>query len=281
MSGYIDAHVHVWGPVSKEFPDDPAVGRPSWMHFDKFEPHDILNLAQPSGVNRVVLIQMTNYGTDNAYMCDAIAKHPGVFSGVAIIDHTAPPPEVAAEIRRLKQLGVRGFRIIQVGDKLDPYWLEHPGYQSMFKIAGEEGMAMCPLIEPAMIPSVSESCARFTDTAVVVDHFARIGGDGVFREKDVRALCDLAKHPRAYVKASAFYAFGRKQPPHDDLVPTIRAVCDAFGPQRVMWASDCPFQLLKESYEDSISLVRDRLEFLSREDKEWMLRRAAESVFFT
>ena len=47
-----------------------------------------------------------------------------------------------------------------------------------------------------------------------------------------------------------------------------------------MWASDCPFQTVGESYEDSISLVRDRLDFVTAGDKEWMLRRTAEDFFF-
>ena len=48
-----------------------------------------------------------------------------------------------------------------------------------------------------------------------------------------------------------------------------------------MWGSDCPFQLDKESYEDSISLVRDRLEFLTTGDKNWLLRGTAEELFFS
>jgi hypothetical protein len=47
-----------------------------------------------------------------------------------------------------------------------------------------------------------------------------------------------------------------------------------------MWASDCPFQVANETYQDSIALVRDRLSFLSAGDKEWLLRKTAEQTFF-
>ncbi len=47
-----------------------------------------------------------------------------------------------------------------------------------------------------------------------------------------------------------------------------------------MWASDCLFQIPNGPYEDSIALVRDRLDFLSPEDREWILRGTAEAVFF-
>jgi len=82
------------------------------------------------------------------------------------------------------------------------------------------------------------------------------------------------------VKLSAFYALGAKQPPHLELAPLIRRVYEAFGPQRLMWASDCPYQVQSESYEDSLALVRDRLDFLTADDKEWLLRRTAEATFF-
>ena len=82
------------------------------------------------------------------------------------------------------------------------------------------------------------------------------------------------------VKISGFYGLGEKKPPHLDLVALIKRLYEAFGPKRLMWASDCPFQIVGETYEDSISLVRDRLDFVTAEDKEWMLRRTAEQSFF-
>jgi len=49
-----------------------------------------------------------------------------------------------------------------------------------------------------------------------------------------------------------------------------------------MWATDCPFQLQNgHTYSDSIALIRDRLDFLSDDDKSWMLRKTAEKIFFS
>ncbi|MBO35691.1 MAG: amidohydrolase, partial [Verrucomicrobiales bacterium] len=56
---------------------------------------------------------------------------------------------------------------------------------------------------------------------------------------------------------------------------------DAYGPSRLMWASDCPYQLTApNTYAASISLIRDRLETLSTSDKEFLLRKTAEKVYF-
>ena len=85
-----------------------------------------------------------------------------------------------------------------------------------------------------------------------------------------------------YVKVSAFYALGRKQSPYADLVPLIHRVFDDYGPRRLMWGSDCPFQVEDgHSYAGSLALVREELPFLSAEDRAWILGRTAESVFFT
>jgi predicted TIM-barrel fold metal-dependent hydrolase len=124
-------------------------------------------------------------------------------------------------------------------------------------------------------------CAQHPDTPVVVDHLARIGADGVIRDADSRLLCGLARHRNVKVKVSAFYALGRKSAPYADLVPLVRRVFEDFGPRRLMWASDSPFQVQDpHTYAASISLVRENLSFLSQDDREWLLRRTAQSVFF-
>jgi predicted TIM-barrel fold metal-dependent hydrolase len=124
-------------------------------------------------------------------------------------------------------------------------------------------------------------CTRFGDTPVVIDHFARIGVNGEIRDADVAALCSLAKHKHTTVKLSAFYALGKKASPYLDLVPMIRRVLDAFGVDRSMWASDSPYQIGGgHTYAASIELVRDRLDDLSEGDRQWLLRKTAEKVFF-
>ena len=273
---YIDAHVHVWTPDVTAFPRPPrAAGSPSYQP-DSFTPEQLLAIARPSGVSRIVLIQMSFYGTDNSYMLDAIKRYPGTFVGVGILDHQAP--QVRNQMLRLQPLKVHGYRIVPGPDTAG--WLDAPGMQAMWQCGAEKRIAMCPLIGPDAIASVDRMCGKFPDTPVVIDHMARVGADGVVRETDIRALCGLARHKNTHVKVSAFYALGKKQYPYTDLIPLIRALYDAYGPQRLMWASDSPFQVQKpHTYAGSIELVRDRLDFLSKEDHEWLLRKSAEKVF--
>jgi len=275
--GAIDAHVHVWTPDLDRYPLAPGYAKDR-MVVPSFTPEELFAHTRPCGVGRIVLIQMSYYGYDNSYMLDMMRKHGGVFSGVAVIDREAEPRRTMLELARQ---GVRGFRI-RPRDRSPDRWLDGEGMAAMWKCGAEEGLAMCPLINPEYLPAVDSLCARLPDTPVVVDHFARIGVDGRMRKADLDKLCRLARHKNAHVKVSAFYALGKKQAPYLDLGPMIRRVLDAFGPERLMWASDGPFQVLRgHTYRDSIELIRSRLDFLSETDREWLLRKTAERVFFT
>jgi predicted TIM-barrel fold metal-dependent hydrolase len=277
-TGWIDAHSHIWTPDTDRYPlannqTKADLAPPS------FTDDELLALVRPLGVSRVVLIQHKPYhSVDNSYIVDAIARHPGVFSGVACIDAQADNPP--AEMTRLAKLGIRGFRI-RPGEGGTDRWIDSPGMRAMWDHAGNTGLAICPLIDPEFIPDVAAMCQEFPRTNVVVDHFARIGIDGTIKESDLATLVDLAQHERTHVKVSAYYALGKKAPPYTDLIPMIRALYDAYGASRLMWASDSPYQLEPpNTYADSLALIRDRVEFLSDSDREWLLRKTAEKVYF-
>jgi predicted TIM-barrel fold metal-dependent hydrolase len=221
---------------------------------------------------------MSFYGTDNSYMLDTIKRYPATFVGVGVLDQEAPG--IQNEMVRLLSRKVHGYRITPGSDTAG--WLDKPGMQAMWQCGAEKRIAMCPLIGPDAIAPVDRMCGKYPDTPVVIDHMARIGAGGAILAADIHALCGLARHKNTHVKVSAFYALGKKQYPYTDLIPLIRALCDAYGPQRLMWASDSPFQVQKpHTYAGSIELVRDRLDFLSKEDHEWLLRKSAEKIFFT
>ena len=62
--------------------------------------------------------------------------------------------------------------------------------------------------------------------------------------------------------------------------PILPRSFDRFGVRRCMWESDCPFQVVEHKYQDSIDLIRKGLNFLTADDKDWLLRRTAEEFFF-
>ncbi|MCC7086247.1 MAG: amidohydrolase [Pirellulales bacterium] len=274
---FIDAHVHVWTDDFERYPFAAGFTREG-IKPRRFTPADLLELCIPLGVDRIVLIQMNFYGYDNSYMLDSIRRHPGVFAGIAQVDEHGTDP--AAEMRRLKQAGVRGVRITP-GSRKENGWLDGVGMRAMWKTAAQEQMAMCPLIDATRLPDVDRTCRAFPETCVVIDHCARIRGGGQFHADEIQNLCSLARHKNVYVKLSAFYFLSSLGPPYTDVAPLIRSLLAAFGPQRLMWATDSPFQFQPpHTYAASLELIRDRLDFVPTSDRQWLLQRTAESVFF-
>jgi predicted TIM-barrel fold metal-dependent hydrolase len=276
-NGYIDAHVHVWTPDVKKYPLAPGF-KPADMKPPSFTPEELFAHARPCGVSRIVLIQMSFYKYDNSYMLDAMKAFPGVFSGVAIVDHSQN--DVVAKMRDLAKQGVRGFRLAPFAEDPAKYFAAK-GIDAMWRTGAEDNLKMCLLINPGALPVVDKLCEKHPDTPVVIDHFARIGADGKISDNDVVSLCRLAKHKNTYVKVSAFYALGKKATPYADLLPMITLLKESYGPQRLMWASDCPFQVQAgHNYRDSIDLILKRARFLSDDDRKQMLTKTAEKVFF-
>jgi predicted TIM-barrel fold metal-dependent hydrolase len=273
----IDAHSHVWTPDTERYPLAPGFRR-AQMAPASFTAEELQQQMKPLGVDRVVLIQMSFYGYDNSYMLDCMRKYMGMFSGVAVIDQDGPRPDI--EMRKLAHFGVRGFLIYSKNQPPDQ-WLSGAGLRCMWETGADEGLAMCCLMDAAELPALDRMCREFPKTPVVIDHLSRIGVTGRIEPQEIRLLCDMARHPNVAVKVSAFYALGKKQIPYHDLAPFIKQVFDAFGPERLMWASDSPFQVVDgHTYKASIDLIRTGLDFLSPSDKDWLLRKTAERIFF-
>ena len=276
-AGFVDAHVHVWTPDVERYPLAAGFTRQDMVP-PSFTDEELLAACRPLGVGRVVLIQMSFYGFDNRYMFDCMERHPGVFGGVAIVDHEAA--DVAPEMRRLADRGVRGFRLYASRERAEG-WKDSAGMRAMWTLGADAGLAMCLLADPNALPVIDRMCAAFPRTPVVIDHFARIGMRGDVDAAALDALCALARFPNVHVKTSAFYALGRKRPPYDDLEAMIRRLRDAFGARRLMWATDCPYQLAEgQGYEASLALVRDRCGFLDAEERAEVLGGTATRLLF-
>ena len=301
---YIDSHSHVWTPEVTSFPAANGVkvgDHDAGWTVESWTGERLLQAAAPSGVGRVVLISHGMiYGYDNTYMLDCARQHPGKFRIVGAIDDRRPPEEVAATMRSLLQQGVTGFRL-SPGELGKPFgrtrddWLSTEGMQTMWKTAAETRQAMCGLVNVgAALDAFERMVAAYPETVAVIDHFSRIGVEGSAPEQSIERLCELARYPNLYVKVSAFYALGQATPPYRDMLPFVRRLVEAFGARRLMWGSDCPYQIYQHnppfnpnakpgavgSYDSSIAVIRDHADFLSESEKEQILGLTAERVFF-
>lgn len=286
--GYIDCHSHLWSPERGRYPLREGA-KEEEVKPKGFTPGDFFSHARPEGVSRMVVVGHTvHFGFDARYLVDLVKARPGEIAAQAYLDHE--DPNVAARMVALKGQGVKAFRLRLLDPWKTPFPPSHPIVKA-YELAARERLVICPLINPDWLPQLGLLSERSPATVVAIDHFGRIGVDGfgkvpavpgTIKDEDVANLVKLAQYPMMHVKLSAYYALGRRTPPYDDMHPLIKELLKAYGPERLMYGSDCPYQLAPgHSYKGSIAVIRDRLDGLSEGDREWLLRRTAERVFFS
>lgn len=278
-----DAHVHIWIPANAKYPYAPGTN-PKDPKPLTFSAEELLKHARQSGVTKINLVQMTWYGLDHTYILDVIRKDPKTFVGTGIVpamtDVWLPSPD--ATMVELAKGGIYAFRLVgrQAVPGAGAQWMDHSGYEKMFTAAARHNLALSFLMGPQDIPELDRMCTKHPEAPVIIDHICRIGTSGRIEEADVAALCRMAKHKKILLKLGAFYALGAKRAPYTDLLPLIRRVVTAFGPDRCMWESDCPYQVQQpHNYAASVALIAEHADFLSASDKDKILYGTANQFF--
>ena len=64
--------------------------------------------------------------------------------------------------------------------------------------------------------------------------------------------------------------------PYRDIQPYLQRIYEAFGARRLLWGSD--ITRLRGTYHECLSLFQEELDFLSADDKEWILGKTAAGV---
>jgi predicted TIM-barrel fold metal-dependent hydrolase len=90
----------------------------------------------------------------------------------------------------------------------------------------------------------------------------------------VRETAALAKYPNVSVKLSTTPFYSSQSYPFRDMTEHVRRLFEAFGPRRCYWGTDLTNSYHKATYRQRISHFTETLDFLSENDKEWIMGRA-------
>ena len=82
----------------------------------------------------------------------------------------------------------------------------------------------------------------------------------------------LARYPNVAVKVTAAPSYSTEAYPFRGLHAHLRRIYDAFGARRMLWGTD--YSRLPVPYEDAILLFTEALEFMTAEDRDWIMGRA-------
>ncbi|HTE84203.1 MAG TPA: amidohydrolase family protein [Dehalococcoidia bacterium] len=262
-----DAQVHLWEVDRPDRPWPPARNEPhtpnGWSAEQMFAAMDA------AGVDRAVIVPPTWVGESNLTGLEAAAKHPRSFAVMGRFDVDAPDAEeqLAGWMKQPGMVGIRmtfGYKpkTAAIDDgSLDWYWAtcERHAIPLMLNL-------------PAMAEKAGPIATRHPGLTIVIDHMGLAHGVGSEHPADQERVLALAAHPRVHVKVSCVPNYSAAPYPHRDIQPYLRRLYDAFGPRRLFWGAD--ITRLEGSYGDCVRLFREGLDFLSTEDREWILGRA-------
>ena len=260
----VDAQVHVWtaGKASAHH----TQGRP-----EPFTPNDLLTEMRDAGVDCAVLAPPGWDPGGNAPSLDAARAMPDRFAVTGDIDWLGPPDPL--RIRHWRdQPGMHGLRL----NFNTPEKQTHLASGAADWIWTEAQLADIPvmLLIPGGVPLVKEIAERYPALRLCVDHLGIPRG-----AKDAAAfahlpeLLALAKFPNVSVKVGGFPAYSTVDPyPYPSLHGHLRRVYDAFGPERMFWASDlsrmtCP-------YREVVTLFTEGVPWLTEQDKRLIMGEA-------
>ena len=222
-----------------------------------------------NGVQGAVLVPPSWNGWDNEYTVDAAVAHPTRFGVMGRLDFTAP--NARQQLENYRRPGMLGVRFFIMGDP----WVSllTPELSWVWEICERTRLPVMAAI-PGNIAGFEPILAKFPDLRLIIDHAGRhprgAMDEGAWADAD--ALYALARYTNVAVKVSSLPCFSTEPYPFRNLHQHIKAIYDHFGPQRMMWGSDVT--RLTCTYEENIRLFTEALDFLSAEDKEWIMGRA-------
>ncbi|CAG2153636.1 amidohydrolase family protein [Cupriavidus numazuensis] len=229
-AGSCDCHVHVFDGARFPF----AARRSYTPGAARVE--DLIAFEQRLGIDRIVLVQPSVYGFDNAALLDALGRLGERARGVAVIDLEAT---THAALQAMHGHGVRGIRLnLEVsGQRNHDFALTQ--LKRAEQLIGPFGWAVQVYADVDVIAELATDIAALR-VPVVLDHFA---GIKTYKKDEQKAafasVVELVKRGNAYVKLSAPYRASRSAPGFDDVTEFARALIQA-RPDRLVWASDWP-----------------------------------------
>jgi predicted TIM-barrel fold metal-dependent hydrolase len=269
-----DSQVHIWTV-------DPSAAKPAepqdhqLKHPNGFPAEELIAEMDAIGVDRAVICTAGSFmhGDATAYSNDAAQRYP---SRLAVMDTFGWTESDARERfeRSRADPHVLGFRTMvrAIMNSLD-----NETVRWIFDQCEAEGIPVTVLASgmPGKIAPVLE---RHPNLRLTFDHMGRVPdakGEAAFAALD--ELLEFAKYPNVGVKVSSVPDSSAEPYPFQDLDAGLKRIYDAFGPRRMLWGSD--LSGLSVSYRQCLDHFLIALDFLSAEEREWILGKSLANMY--
>jgi predicted TIM-barrel fold metal-dependent hydrolase len=224
-----DTHMHVFGPPA-QYPGAPTRQySPTLMPYEAYAP-----LARRLGIERVVLVQPSAYGTDNRCLLDTLRAHPKHLRGVVVIE----PGIGDAELDAMHALGVRGVRLNLMSPRVTSVAEAQRLLEPVAARAARLGWHLQIYADPDIVAPIATVLARLP-VPVVLDHMAGVRARQGVDHPGFVALLDLLAAGGCWVKLSGADIVTDFAAAYDAAAPFMRALVAA-NPAQLVWGTDWP-----------------------------------------
>jgi predicted TIM-barrel fold metal-dependent hydrolase len=229
--GACDCHTHVFGDP-KRFPMTPTrVYTPEPAPVDEMR-----TLHRALHMDRVVIVQPSVYGTDNACTLEAVKQLGSRARAIAVIDvETRGSDTMLAD---MDAAGVRGIRLnLETSGIADPSVGSQRVRAAIDRLRGSRWHIQMNT-RLSMIDAIRAQVAG-APVRFVFDHFGGAQASLGLDQPGFKSLLDLVRGGSTYVKISGAYRSSTQAPNYPDVTPFAKALVAA-NPQRVLWGTDWP-----------------------------------------
>ena len=263
-----DAQVHLW---KANTPDRPWLPNRVAQLPEPFLIEQLVPMMDEAGVDRAVIVPPSWEGDRNDYALEAVRRYPARFAVMGRIPVNDPNTAKLLPDWK-KQPGMLGIRLTFHPPQWS--WLTDGSVDWFWPLA--EKYSLPVMFYGALMAHFARVAERHPQLTMIADHLG-VTGEMVKQGKlseGVKDTAALAKYPNVSVKLSTTPFYSSESYPFRDMTQHIRRLFDAFGPRRCYWGTDLTNSYRKATYRQRITHFTETLDFLSDEDKEWIMGRA-------
>jgi L-fuconolactonase len=230
-----------------------------------FLPPDLAPLLAAGGIDKTVLIQAAESVAETAFLLATAAATPFVGAVVGWVDFADPgaPDQIA---RLAQDPLLKGFRPM-LQDLPDNAWILRPEVEPAVRALTANGLRFDALVKPPQLTAIRRFLDRHPDLPVVIDHGAK--PEIAAGRLDVWAahMRAIARGSRAVCKVSGLATEAAPGWTVQTMRPYVDVLLDAFGPARLMFASDWPVLTQNGDYAGWLASVETLMAGLAADER--------------